>query len=135
MLFAHSSVKSLVCPQRNFQKNGVFTETQNFSSTVRYTLQKVFGTSCASSVIDDLLTQCSPPPRGRAGALEMTWTDIPGVKLRACSLHVILVLVFGHHPAHCGQNADDLLKVKKSSENFGQQVKRFFSCVMVKVGG
>ncbi|KAL6080232.1 hypothetical protein STEG23_010353, partial [Scotinomys teguina] len=68
-------------------------------------------------VIDDLLTPCSP---GDPGAIEMTWMDVPGDKLLepvVCMSDMLRSLATTRPTV----NADDLLKVKKFSEDFGQE--------------
>ncbi|OBS67286.1 hypothetical protein A6R68_04179 [Neotoma lepida] len=70
-----------------------------------------------SVVIDDLLTPCSP---GDPGAIEMTWMDVPGDKLLepvVCMSDMLRSLATTRPTV----NADDLLKVKKFSEDFGQE--------------
>ncbi|KAM5134521.1 vacuolar protein sorting-associated protein 4A isoform 3-T4 [Callospermophilus lateralis] len=70
-----------------------------------------------SIVIDDLLTPCSP---GDPGAIEMTWMDVPSDKLLepvVCMSDMLRSLATTRPTV----NADDLLKVKKFSEDFGQE--------------
>uniref|UniRef100_A0AAQ5BI89 vesicle-fusing ATPase n=1 Tax=Homo sapiens TaxID=9606 RepID=A0AAQ5BI89_HUMAN len=70
-----------------------------------------------SMMIDDLLTPCSP---GDPGAMEMTWMDVPGDKLLepvVCMSDMLRSLATTRPTV----NADDLLKVKKFSEDFGQE--------------
>uniref|UniRef100_A0A2K6EJQ7 vesicle-fusing ATPase n=2 Tax=Propithecus coquereli TaxID=379532 RepID=A0A2K6EJQ7_PROCO len=70
-----------------------------------------------SIMIDDLLTPCSP---GDPGAMEMTWMDVPGDKLLepvVCMSDMLRSLATTRPTV----NADDLLKVKKFSEDFGQE--------------
>lgn len=70
-----------------------------------------------SVMIDDLLTPCSP---GDPGAIEMTWMDVPGDKLLepvVCMSDMLRSLATTRPTV----NADDLLKVKKFSEDFGQE--------------
>uniref|UniRef100_A0A8C5Y6S9 Vacuolar protein sorting 4 homolog A n=1 Tax=Microcebus murinus TaxID=30608 RepID=A0A8C5Y6S9_MICMU len=67
--------------------------------------------------IDDLLTPCSP---GDPGAMEMTWMDVPGDKLLepvVCMSDMLRSLATTRPTV----NAEDLLKVKKFSEDFGQE--------------
>ncbi|XP_044515313.1 vacuolar protein sorting-associated protein 4A [Gracilinanus agilis] len=67
-------------------------------------------------VIDDLLTPCSP---GDPGAIEMTWMDVPSDKLLepvVCMSDMLRSLATTRPTV----NAEDLLKVKKFSEDFGQ---------------
>lgn len=66
---------------------------------------------------DDLLTPCSP---GDPGAMEMTWMDVPSDKLlepMVCMSDMLWSLATTRPTV----NADDLLKVKKFSEDFGQE--------------
>ncbi|KAJ1073288.1 hypothetical protein K5549_016691 [Capra hircus] len=70
-----------------------------------------------SIMIDDLLTPCSP---GDPGAMEMTWMDVPGDKLLepvVCMSDMLRSLATTRPTV----NAEDLLKVKKFSEDFGQE--------------
>uniref|UniRef100_A0A8D0SBN8 vesicle-fusing ATPase n=1 Tax=Sus scrofa TaxID=9823 RepID=A0A8D0SBN8_PIG len=70
-----------------------------------------------SIMIDDLLTPCSP---GDPEAMEMTWMDVPGDKLLepvVCMSDMLRSLATTRPTV----NADDLLKVKKFSEDFGQE--------------
>ncbi|MBV99605.1 Vacuolar protein sorting-associated protein 4A, partial [Eschrichtius robustus] len=70
-----------------------------------------------SIMIDDLLTPCSP---GDPGAMEMTWMDVPSDKLLepvVCMSDMLRSLATTRPTV----NADDLLKVKKFSEDFGQE--------------
>ncbi|XP_054435245.1 vacuolar protein sorting-associated protein 4A isoform X3 [Pteronotus mesoamericanus] len=70
-----------------------------------------------SIMIDDLLTPCSP---GDPGAIEMTWMDVPGDKLLepvVCMSDMLRSLATTRPTV----NAEDLLKVKKFSEDFGQE--------------
>uniref|UniRef100_A0A5F9CP79 vesicle-fusing ATPase n=1 Tax=Oryctolagus cuniculus TaxID=9986 RepID=A0A5F9CP79_RABIT len=81
--------------------------------------QKVCGPSRTNPgvMIDDLLTPCSP---GDPGAMEMTWMDVPGDKLLepvVCMSDMLLSLATTRPTV----NTDDLLKVKKFSEDFGQE--------------
>ncbi|XP_001366899.4 vacuolar protein sorting-associated protein 4A isoform X3 [Monodelphis domestica] len=68
-------------------------------------------------MIDDLLTPCSP---GDPGAIEMTWMDVPSDKLLepvVCMSDMLRSLATTRPTV----NAEDLLKVKKFSEDFGQE--------------
>ncbi|KAF6078411.1 hypothetical protein HJG60_009246 [Phyllostomus discolor] len=70
-----------------------------------------------SIMINDLLTPCSP---GDPGAMEMTWMDVPSDKLLepvVCMSDMLRSLATTRPTV----NADDLLKVKKFSEDFGQE--------------
>lgn len=65
----------------------------------------------------DLLTPCSP---GDPGAMAMTWVDVPSDKLLepvVCMSDMLRSLATTRPTV----NADDLLKVKKFSEDFGQE--------------
>ncbi|KAF6089762.1 vacuolar protein sorting 4-like protein B [Phyllostomus discolor] len=69
------------------------------------------------AVVDDLLTPCSP---GDPGAIEMTWVDVPGDKLLEpiVSMTDMLRSLSSTKPT---VNEHDLLKLKKFSEDFGQE--------------
>nr|XP_025040003.1 vacuolar protein sorting-associated protein 4A [Pelodiscus sinensis] len=70
-----------------------------------------------SVTVDDLLTPCSP---GDPGAIEMTWMEVPSDKLLepVISMSDMLRSLATTRPT---VNAEDLLKVKKFSEDFGQE--------------
>ncbi|XP_034282590.1 vacuolar protein sorting-associated protein 4A [Pantherophis guttatus] len=81
--------------------------------------KKVQGPSRANPgvLVDDLLTPCSP---GDPGALEMTWMEVPGDKLLeplVCMSDMLRSLATTRPTV----NAEDLLKVKKFTEDFGQE--------------
>uniref|UniRef100_A0A4W3GFA3 vesicle-fusing ATPase n=1 Tax=Callorhinchus milii TaxID=7868 RepID=A0A4W3GFA3_CALMI len=68
-------------------------------------------------LIDDLLTPCSP---GDTAAIEMTWMEVPSDKLLepiVCMSDMLRSLATTRPTV----NADDLLKVKKFTEDFGQE--------------
>uniref|UniRef100_A0A8B9J5U6 vesicle-fusing ATPase n=1 Tax=Astyanax mexicanus TaxID=7994 RepID=A0A8B9J5U6_ASTMX len=70
-----------------------------------------------SMTVDDLLTPCSP---GDPAAIEMTWMDVPGDKLLepiVCMADMLRSLATTRPTV----NAEDLLKVKKFTEDFGQE--------------
>ncbi|KAG6940779.1 vacuolar protein sorting 4 -like protein A [Chelydra serpentina] len=70
-----------------------------------------------SITVDDLLTPCSP---GDPGAIEMTWMEVPSDKLLEpviCMSDMLRSLATTRPTV----NAEDLLKVKKFSEDFGQE--------------
>uniref|UniRef100_A0AAY5ERW5 vesicle-fusing ATPase n=1 Tax=Electrophorus electricus TaxID=8005 RepID=A0AAY5ERW5_ELEEL len=70
-----------------------------------------------SVMVDDLLTPCSP---GDPAAMEMTWMDVPGDKLLepiVCMADMLRSLSTTRPTV----NAEDLLKVKKFTEDFGQE--------------
>uniref|UniRef100_H0WKI8 vesicle-fusing ATPase n=1 Tax=Otolemur garnettii TaxID=30611 RepID=H0WKI8_OTOGA len=81
--------------------------------------KKVRGPSRAdpNSLVDDLLTPCSP---GDPGAIEMTWMDVPGDKLLepVVSMSDMLRSLSNTKPT---VNEHDLLKLKKFTEDFGQE--------------
>ncbi|XP_036273358.1 vacuolar protein sorting-associated protein 4B isoform X2 [Pipistrellus kuhlii] len=70
-----------------------------------------------NSIVDDLLMPCSP---GDPGAIEMTWVDVPGDKLLEpiVSMGDMLRSLSSTKPT---VNEHDLLKLKKFSEDFGQE--------------
>lgn len=70
-----------------------------------------------SVVVDDLLTPCSP---GDPNAVEMTWMDVPGEKLLepVVSMADMLRSLSNTKPT---VNEDDLGKLKKFTEDFGQE--------------
>ncbi|XP_035192971.1 vacuolar protein sorting-associated protein 4A [Oxyura jamaicensis] len=68
-------------------------------------------------IVDDLLTPCSP---GDPGAFEMTWMEVPSDKLMepiVCMSDMLRSLATTRPTV----NAEDLLKVKKFTEDFGQE--------------
>uniref|UniRef100_A0A6I8QC89 Vacuolar protein sorting 4 homolog A n=1 Tax=Xenopus tropicalis TaxID=8364 RepID=A0A6I8QC89_XENTR len=68
-------------------------------------------------IVDDLLTPCSP---GDPGAVEMTWMEVPSDKLQepvVCMSDMLRSLATTRPTV----NSDDLLKVKKFTEDFGQE--------------
>uniref|UniRef100_A0A8B9EJE5 vesicle-fusing ATPase n=1 Tax=Anser cygnoides TaxID=8845 RepID=A0A8B9EJE5_ANSCY len=70
-----------------------------------------------SLIVDDLLTPCSP---GDPGAIEMTWMEVPSDKLMepiVCMSDMLRSLATTRPTV----NAEDLLKVKKFTEDFGQE--------------
>ncbi|XP_027995194.1 vacuolar protein sorting-associated protein 4B isoform X2 [Eptesicus fuscus] len=81
--------------------------------------KKVRGPSRAdpNNIVDDLLMPCSP---GDPGAIEMTWVDVPGDKLLEpiVSMGDMLRSLSSTKPT---VNEHDLLKLKKFSEDFGQE--------------
>ncbi|XP_014309922.1 vacuolar protein sorting-associated protein 4B isoform X2 [Myotis lucifugus] len=81
--------------------------------------KKVRGPSRAdpNTIVDDLLMPCSP---GDPGAIEMTWVDVPGDKLLEpiVSMGDMLRSLSSTKPT---VNEHDLLKLKKFSEDFGQE--------------
>ncbi|KAG8522357.1 Vacuolar protein sorting-associated protein 4B [Galemys pyrenaicus] len=81
--------------------------------------KKVRGPSQAdpNKIVDDLLTPCSP---GDPGAIEMTWMDVPGDKLLepVVSMSDMLRSLSSTKPT---VNEHDLLKLKKFTEDFGQE--------------
>ncbi|XP_047293905.1 vacuolar protein sorting-associated protein 4B isoform X1 [Homo sapiens] len=81
--------------------------------------KKVRGPSRAdpNHLVDDLLTPCSP---GDPGAIEMTWMDVPGDKLLepVVSMSDMLRSLSNTKPT---VNEHDLLKLKKFTEDFGQE--------------
>uniref|UniRef100_A0A8B9L529 vesicle-fusing ATPase n=1 Tax=Astyanax mexicanus TaxID=7994 RepID=A0A8B9L529_ASTMX len=69
------------------------------------------------AVVDDLLTPCSP---GDPNAIEMTWVDVPGDKL----LEPIVCMVDMQRSLDKTKptvNEEDLEKLKKFTEDFGQE--------------
>ncbi|KAM9848623.1 vacuolar protein sorting-associated protein 4B-like [Aulostomus maculatus] len=68
-------------------------------------------------VVEDLLTPCSPDD---PGAIQMTWMDIPGEKLLEplVSMADMLKSLSSTKPT---VNEDDLEKLKKFTEDFGQE--------------
>ncbi|KFP85619.1 Vacuolar protein sorting-associated protein 4A, partial [Acanthisitta chloris] len=73
------------------------------------------------ALVDDLLTPCSP---GDPGATEMTWMEVPSDKL----MEPIVCMVMPTCLCCCSLattrptiNTEDLLKVKKFTEDFGQE--------------
>ncbi|GAB1285323.1 Vacuolar protein sorting-associated protein 4B [Apodemus speciosus] len=81
--------------------------------------KKVRGPSRAdpNCIVNDLLTPCSP---GDPGAIEMTWMDVPGDKLLepVVSMRDMLRSLSSTKPT---VNEQDLLKLKKFTEDFGQE--------------
>ncbi|KAH1181641.1 hypothetical protein KIL84_005367 [Mauremys mutica] len=70
-----------------------------------------------SITVDDLLTPCSP---GDPGAIEMTWMEVPSDKLLEpviCMSDMLRSLATTRPTV----NAEDLLKVKKFTDDFGQE--------------
>ncbi|KAK7799977.1 hypothetical protein U0070_022912 [Myodes glareolus] len=82
-------------------------------------MQPVRGPSRAdpNCIVNDLLTPCSP---GDPGAVEMTWMDVPGDKLLepVVSMWDMLRSLSSTKPT---VNEHDLLKLKKFTEDFGQE--------------
>lgn len=81
--------------------------------------KKVHGPSRTTpgQIVDDLLTPCSP---GDPGAIEMTWMEVPGDKLLepiVCMSDMLCSLATTRPTV----NAEDLLKVKKFTDDFGQE--------------
>lgn len=68
-------------------------------------------------IVDDLLTPCSP---GDWGAIEMTWVDVPGEKLKepVVSLKDVEMSLARTRPS---VNKDDIKKYEKFTEDFGQE--------------
>uniref|UniRef100_A0A8C3UHP5 vesicle-fusing ATPase n=1 Tax=Catharus ustulatus TaxID=91951 RepID=A0A8C3UHP5_CATUS len=69
------------------------------------------------ALVDDLLTPCSP---GDPGAMEMTWMEVPSDKLMepiVCMSDMLRSLATTRPTV----NDEDLLKVKKFTEDFGQE--------------
>ncbi|KAI1235646.1 hypothetical protein IHE44_0002530 [Lamprotornis superbus] len=69
------------------------------------------------ALVDDLLTPCSP---GDPGAIEMTWMEVPSDKLMepiVCMSDMLRSLATTRPTV----NDEDLLKVKKFTEDFGQE--------------
>ncbi|NXS23553.1 VPS4A protein, partial [Mystacornis crossleyi] len=81
--------------------------------------KKVRGPSrtAPGALVDDLLTPCSP---GAPGALEMTWMEVPSDKLLepTVSMSDMLCSLATTRPTI---NNEDLLKMKKFTEDFGQE--------------
>uniref|UniRef100_A0A9L0K9K4 Vacuolar protein sorting 4 homolog B n=1 Tax=Equus asinus TaxID=9793 RepID=A0A9L0K9K4_EQUAS len=81
--------------------------------------KKVRGPSRAdpNNIVDDLLMPCSP---GDPGAIEMTWMDVPGDKLLepVVCMSDMLRSLSSTKPT---VNEHDLLKLKKFTEDFGQE--------------
>lgn len=69
------------------------------------------------SIVDDLLTPCSP---GDPGAIEMNWVDVPGDKLLEpiISMTDMMRSLRNSKPT---VNDEDLNKLKKFTEDFGQE--------------
>uniref|UniRef100_A0A8D0CJF9 vesicle-fusing ATPase n=1 Tax=Scleropages formosus TaxID=113540 RepID=A0A8D0CJF9_SCLFO len=81
--------------------------------------KKVRGPSRNNSavMVDDLLTPCSP---GDPDAIEMTWMDVPSDKLLepiVCMSDMLRSLATTRPTV----NTEDLLKVRKFTEDFGQE--------------
>ncbi|XP_061138193.1 vacuolar protein sorting-associated protein 4A isoform X2 [Syngnathus typhle] len=81
--------------------------------------KKVRGPSRSNNqvMVDDLLTPCSP---GDPDALEMTWVDVPSDKLLepiVCMTDMLRSLSTTRPTV----NTEDLLKVKKFTEDFGME--------------
>lgn len=68
-------------------------------------------------IVDDLLTPCSP---GQAGAIEMSWVDVPGDKLLEpiVTMNDMLNSLANAKPT---VNDTDLVKLKKFMDDFGQE--------------
>ncbi|XP_066289029.1 vacuolar protein sorting-associated protein 4-like isoform X1 [Branchiostoma lanceolatum] len=68
-------------------------------------------------IVDDLLTPCSP---GSPGAVEMAWTDVPSDKLAepVVTLSDMMQALSRTRPT---VNENDLTKLKKFTEDFGQE--------------
>lgn len=81
--------------------------------------KKVRGSSWNNpdTMVDDLLTPCSP---GDPGAIEMTWVDVPGDKLLE---PVVCMADMLRSQANTKPtvNEQDLEKLKKFTEDFGQE--------------
>lgn len=69
------------------------------------------------SICDDLLVPCSP---GDAGAIEMTWMEVPGDKLSVppVTMRDMLKSLASTKPT---VNEDDMKKLDKFTEDFGQE--------------
>jgi vacuolar protein-sorting-associated protein 4 len=68
-------------------------------------------------IYDDLLTPCSP---GDRGAIAMSWTDVPSDKLlepKVTMSDVLLAIT----RSKATVNSDDLIKLKKFTDDFGQE--------------
>ncbi|MEQ2245476.1 Vacuolar protein sorting-associated protein 4A [Ilyodon furcidens] len=81
--------------------------------------KKVRGPSRSNTqvMVDDLLTPCSP---GDPAAIEMTWMDVPSDKLLepiVCMSDMLRSLSTTRPTV----NTEDLLKVKKFTEDFGME--------------
>ncbi|XP_019727295.1 vacuolar protein sorting-associated protein 4A-like, partial [Hippocampus comes] len=81
--------------------------------------KKISGPSRSNNqvMVDDLLTPCSP---GDPAALEMTWMDVPSDKLLepiVCMSDMLRSLSTTRPTV----NTEDLLKVKKFTEDFGME--------------
>lgn len=70
-----------------------------------------------NQIVDDLLTPCSP---GAPGALEMSWMDVPGDKLLepVVSMSDLLMSLSTQKAT---VNSDDLKKLEKFTDDFGQE--------------
>lgn len=70
-----------------------------------------------SLIVDDLLTPCSP---GEKGAIEMNWMDVPGDKLHEppVTMNDVLKSLSTSKPT---VNSEDLKKLDKFTEDFGQE--------------
>ncbi|KAK7469846.1 hypothetical protein BaRGS_00036124 [Batillaria attramentaria] len=70
-----------------------------------------------NQIVDDLLTPCSP---GAPGAIEMSWMDVPGDKLLepVVSMSDLLMSLSTQKAT---VNQDDLQKLIKFTEDFGQE--------------
>lgn len=70
-----------------------------------------------NTIVDDLLTPCSP---GEPGAIEMTWMDVEGDKLfePPVVMNDMLRSLATSKPT---VNEDDLTKLQKFTEDFGQE--------------
>ncbi|XP_072516126.1 vacuolar protein sorting-associated protein 4B-like [Salminus brasiliensis] len=69
------------------------------------------------AVVDDLLTPCSP---GDPNAIEMTWVDVPGDKLLE-PIVSMADMVRSLDKTKPTVNEEDLEKLKKFTEDFGQE--------------
>lgn len=69
------------------------------------------------TIVDDLLVPCSP---GDAGAIEMTWMEVPGDKLSVppVTMSDILKSLTSTKPT---VNEEDMKKLDKFTEDFGQE--------------
>lgn len=70
-----------------------------------------------SVIVDDMLTPCSP---GDLGAIEMSWMDVPGDKLLepVITMTDLLRCMANSKPT---VNDEDLQKLKKFTDDFGQE--------------
>ena len=70
-----------------------------------------------SVMVNDLLTPCSP---GAPGAIEMSWVDVPGEKLfePVVTMHDMSRSLSSQKKT---VNEDDLLKLQKFTDDFGQE--------------